>query len=65
MLTIKFELSEQVILALLKNEELTLTLKEDQSATETEHHSNTDNNSFFDFFEQNIKQLRKNEKMRT
>ena len=65
MLTIKFELSEQDILALLKNEELTLTLKEDQSATETEHHSNTDNNSFFDFFEQNIKQLRKNEKMRT
>lgn len=63
--TIRFELSEDDILALLKNEELTLTLRQNQLTTDSEQEKEPQNRSFFEYFERNIALLKKNGNMRT
>ena len=63
--TITFELSEQDIMALLKNEELTLTLRQNQITTDSEQENKSEKRSFFAYFEQNIELHKNNAKMRT
>lgn len=65
MAIIKFELSEQELLSLLKNEELTLTLKQNNTDKEENQQELSQNDSFFAYFEQDIELLKNNGKMRT